>query len=222
MITRDQVKSKFVDGTWEGSVQYLHKLCNQAMKKARQHRLHLEYDDLFQEASLSFMDCRKTFNPDKGVKFITYLGYAVINRLNRITGDCIKTQMGLSTISIDNAKDEDGATLHEQIADDQPGAEEMLEREQCLQQRMARLSPVARMVINMTALPPPELVEEFEAFRTRCARERELHNVRSIAPRELNSSFILAHYLPAVIGLSLTQRRALNLELNRFAEHAAN
>jgi hypothetical protein len=211
----------FVDGTWEGSVDFLHKLCNQAMVRVRTHRLNIEYDDLFQEASVAFMHSKRAFDPSKGVKFLTYLGYAASNRLSRFVGDAIHDQMemGSKCVSMDDMQEDEGAGLHEVLPDSNPGAEEILTVQQNIEERLSALSPLARRVIEMSISPPSELLAEFNAFRARCHREREVLNYNSVAPKELTTTFIVTHFLPSVLNIGLSQRRAINAELKRFAEH---
>ncbi len=55
---------------------YLHRLCH-----SFQRRNGGDYEELLEEASLAYVEARNNFNPEKGVKFISYLHWIVWGRL---------------------------------------------------------------------------------------------------------------------------------------------
>lgn len=212
-------RKTYEDGSWEGCVDFLHTLCNKAMQRVKQWRLPLEYDDLFQEASIAFVDAKRAFNPDRGTKFITYVGCAVSNRLNKVVSESIASKTSMMTISLDDQVAEDHS-MHEQIADNSPTAEDILTVEQTIQKALTKLSPLSRKVIEWVESPPQELRDEFRAYQERCRLERERFGSRG-APRELDTTFIVAHFLPSIMNLSRAKRDGIHSELKRFAEYAS-
>lgn len=145
-------------------------LSHKALRRATTQGCRIEFDDLFQEAKITFVHARDKFDPEQGVKFSTYLWQAVRNNLMRLTQRAAETDRNSRSLD-ERIGDEDGGTLHDILPAQLESIEERMERMERSSVMFGRLSYNARRVIVILDAPSPELVRELrraEAFRRHC------------------------------------------------------
>lgn len=79
-------------------------------------------DDLKQESYFAFLKALETYDPDKGYKFITYMGYPLQNAFKELSGIRGKSEPMNSAKSISEPIGEDELTLEDTIEDKQAKA----------------------------------------------------------------------------------------------------
>lgn len=185
-------------------------LSHKARRRAEATGIVVEFEDLFQEARMTFMRARETFDPEKGAKFSTYLWTSVRNNLKRIESNVRARQM--RTTSMDCTIGEEGdSTFHDIIAADQETAQERLERLETQSVHFNRLSDAAKRVIIALDSPTPEIVAEvrrMEAFRQVC-----IDSSMAAATRQLNVETVCV-----LVGLNTTETRAVKREFKALME----
>ncbi len=190
--------------TFEGNYKLLHKLCHSYAKKAKMAGLTLDYDDLYQEACLTWLRARKAFDPSKNFRFTTYMGVAVAHRLgsslNRAFEDrrILVKQIGLDEDSesqeswLDSIASEVGAEL---------SPDEEIEREELREAVYLNLSPAARMVLSLMDETPKEVIEELVATQEKSKLGRSL-GIKMKAPRDVSFAFITRQIMPIYTHMS--------------------
>lgn len=148
----------------------------------------LEFDDLFQEARMTYFRAVEKFDPDIGVQFSTYLYRSVRNNLSRIAKKAIGENF--STSSMDEQMSEDGRCLHDELPGDGEDMTARLDRLEQEARNFARLSENAQKVIAVLDSPSPELRRELlrmQAFRAHCKA-----NKMAAADRVMNVETVCA------------------------------
>lgn len=185
-------------------------LSHRARRRAEAAGIVVEFEDLFQEARMTFMRACETFDAEKGAKFSTYLWASVKNNLKRI--ETVARSVQMRTVSMDKAiGEETEGTYHDILADDQESAEDRLERLETQSSHFRRLSEAAKRVILALDAPTPEILRELrrmEAFRQHCVE----HSMAA-ATRQLNVDTICA-----LIGLNANEARKVKREFKELME----
>ena len=88
------------DGSFESVKAMLHSMAYKFTKRVTTLGLPMEYEDVFQELCLSYVQAKKTWKPEGGAKFITYCVYAAQNNFNEAIRKMARDreQMGMSSI----------------------------------------------------------------------------------------------------------------------------
>ena len=184
-------------------------LSHKALRRATARGYAIEFDDLFQEAKITFVHAMEKFNPELGVKFSTYLWTSVKNNLLRLEGKVGDVQR--RTVSIDRQLDEDGGTFHDILGDNSESIEDRMERMERESDMFERLSGNARRVIAILDQPPTELVREIrrmEAFRSHCKTNKYAAAVRNLD----------VHTVCAALGFSEKETRQVKREFKQIME----
>jgi Sigma-70 region 2 len=128
----------------------------------------LQRDDVVQECWIAWCKARDTFDPNKGVKFGTYLFQVMKFHVHRWMQDTIRFSH-MASVDLDSGIREDEIDFHAIIADPSEGADESLEQKQEFQFHLDQLSPAARFVVGLIEAPPDWLIAEFEAAKAKAA-----------------------------------------------------
>lgn len=177
-------------------------LAHKAVRRAEAAGIVVEFDELFQEAKITFFRARDLFEPEHGVKFSTYLWRAVRNNLNALSKKAGFIQSRTDSLDRTIGEDEEGS-LHDVIPASIETMDERLERLEAESEMFSRLSPEARMVVAVLDSPPPELVKEIrrmEAFRKLCVEKG-----KAAANRQLDVQTVCA-------ALGFDQRTTRNVK----------
>ncbi|CCG43327.1 sigma factor [Magnetospirillum molischianum] len=174
------------------------------------------FDDVFQEMSLTFVRAARSFDPNKGVAFSTFLVRACWNNVNRMAKGEV-SHVGLSLDSQSWGEDGDEEGLHEQFADENAvNAEEALEEAQHRERILNDLSPLTRRFVELLDSPPDAVIRELVALRARAEFARRRGIEPSPVPKSVTSAFVAR-----VMGLSLSERTKVYGELARVVRRAA-
>ena len=92
---------------WKDYERFVAQMSWKSYRRARASGLQLEFDDIYQEASIAYMRASKTFNPALGYRFITYLGAAIMTALANYKHRQDRQLVG-RTVSIDTMLNEEG------------------------------------------------------------------------------------------------------------------
>lgn len=144
-------------------------LSHKAYRRAASKGFYIDFDDLMQEARETLFIAAEKFDPEKGVKFTTYLWSAVQNNLKRVEGKIISDQVKTSSLDADIG--DDVGTLHDILPSNGETVEEKLLRLERENDNFCLLSEEARAVIMVLDAPSIEVHREVlrqEAFREHC------------------------------------------------------
>jgi hypothetical protein len=157
----------------------------------------LEFDDIYQEASIAYIRASKTFNPALGYRFITYLGAAIMTTLANYKHRQDR-QLAGRTVSIDSMLNEEGDAY--EIF---PGSEGSPLDELCvvdgLQEAMRELGPLGAQMVEWMIDPPPEIEAELNALRWKFAEMTRRGMRRNVVTLDMDVRFLLGELLPKLI-----------------------
>lgn len=201
--------------SWENCYRLLHQFCHEYMKKAQRSGLNVDYDDLFQEASLAYLNAKQTFDPTRGFRFITYMGTCACNQLGRFLGGEFNRRR--HQVSLAPETDE---TQEEQLermgASECDSIEEDIDFEKLRHRIRLRLSPPARRVLDILESPPPEIVEELRATQAK-ARIARAQGRAVKSHKAVNFAFLARHILPITHNMSRAKIYQIRTELTSVA-----
>lgn len=184
-------------------------LSHKAQRRASAKGVFIHLDDLMQEARISFVAAQTKFDPERNVKFSTYLWSAVRNNLANYERGVVDNEM--RTTSMDRMIGEDVGTLHDILPEESETVEEVMIRLEDESEGFARLSEDAKKVAAILAEPPIELMQELkrmEAFRVHCKA-----NNYAAAARVFDVQMICT-----ALGLNKTRTRKVKQEFKQIME----
>lgn len=154
----------------------------------------LEFEDLVQELSITFMRAYDKFDEANGAKFSTYFMHAAYNDLNKIARrhEIERVDMGVRSMEeIDDLAGE-GGSIAERIASDAMTPEEIVERDSAMREIEANLTPVAALVVRWIIDPPDFLERELQAHQAHAdyARSRGVAKRNRISPARFVCDFL--------------------------------
>ncbi len=181
------------------------------LKAAGCHSVDLE--DVVQEMRITFEGCRLRFDRDKGVEFSTYLYRAIWQNFNRFADAMIS---GSGPVSLDTSGALEEGGLHEVIADDRDGPEDVFEQRQRRERALKRLKPLTRRVVEFLDDTPQEMLEGLRALQAKAQWVQERTGRSRLIPRTVSLTFVMN-----MMGLSQRQRVELRRDLDRHIERMA-
>ncbi|MCG5512778.1 sigma factor [Ectothiorhodospira shaposhnikovii] len=174
----------------------------------------MEFDDVVQEISLTWLMARDKFDPDAGFRFSTYFVKSAYTGINRL----VETQTRLTTFSYDEpmGDDQEGSTMLDLFESDIPGPEAEYDREAQYERNCRSLSKLALTALNWLIDPPDFVMDEYRAMRaqadmaqrqgfaTRCAKDVDL--------------VLILNCLCKTFGVSKAERYSILRELRAIYE----
>jgi RNA polymerase sigma factor (sigma-70 family) len=127
----------------------------------------LEYEDLEQEAALVMMRAYDKFDPNLGFQFSTYFFRAAYNELGR----CLKpfendiNVLGLSSMQAAVGDDGESIDMESMIDGGHASPEQLMEGSDLIKSIQKKLSPLARMILDLMIDPPDEVEKEWQSLR---------------------------------------------------------
>lgn len=166
--------------------------------------LRAEYDDVFQDTAMVWLDCEEKFDKEKGYKFSTYFvsaaNFSVFSsyqkKNNRFQSTLTHFGEGEGEVEFDPA--DMSVTAEEELCVKEWIAESSLE-----------LSPLAKRMLAILTNPPVEILDSLEAMKAKAEYARERGSERR-ACKELNLTSLCK-----ILNVSGWNRRLLNKEMKR-------
>ena len=174
---------------------------------------HISLEDVQQELGIAWMRANKSYNPQAGAAFKTYLYQGMrlhVNAWLRSEAYSVGGSLSLDETSF-GAEGDDGS-LHEVIAAPGVAQDEELVEKQTEARVMARLSPLSQLVLRLLQNPPDLLVQEFRAMRAKYDYARERGMIIAL-PTEISLTVIFMF-----LGLSRTLRGNVRREIKEAVE----
>lgn len=169
----------------------LHNFARTSFARLRASGVHVEYEDVFQEACISFAQALKTYDAARGITFTAYMGRAVVNNLGRYCTRLLKERAELGMYVSDELVEDHAQTA---IDEGSPTPDRLIERRQGMQAMLAALSPLSRSILTDLANPSKE-VREFHNFARQQAEYAKSIGVRAWSvPADINLRTLYKYY----------------------------
>lgn len=144
--------------------------------------LSMEFEDVVQEAYLVSLNAQRQFDVEKGWTFSTYFMTAARNHFREL----IKRMRRVSAISVEQ---DDETSLLDTLSDESQCPDREVQVSKDMQQRLAQMSPLSRLVVDLLLSPPPELAAQFDALDAKRHHMRKLGTGERF-PLDMNAGFV--------------------------------
>jgi RNA polymerase sigma factor (sigma-70 family) len=152
----------------------------------------LDYDDVFGDVRIAFVEAHQKFDPTKGFEFNTYFARAAYNKLNRVAEDVEEERITNGVRSFEELTTDEDMHAIERIPCEAMTPDEWLERREAseaMERVVEGLSPIAAVIVEWIAQPPKLLLEEVAKHQAHAEYARSVgQDMRSFAG--VNVSFI--------------------------------
>lgn len=215
-MNRDNISSYYADNTG-----LIHTVARKGFRRLQAIGASMDYEDLYQELTETFIKAYDRFDESTGNKFSTYFMVSAHNRLNRLATDYEIERLELKIYSIEeiNSWCEDGkGTIEEKIASDSPSPEELASVRSSTVNIMRQLSPLAAVVAEF-AIDPPDFIErEFVAAQAHANFARS-KGVERRARGSLNVAFVCS-VLERTSGMTRAMTTSIRSEIAGAVERS--
>lgn len=151
---------------YKDNVKLVHKFARKVFARAKTIGAPMEYEDVFQEASLVFLKCFQSFDPNAGFAFSSYFSRAFYFEVNKILADYETEIIKSGTRSIEEYEgDSEQAWLLEVIPSNEPTPEELLELSETSRILVEKVSGNLALVIELLVNPHQWMVDELLHLR---------------------------------------------------------
>jgi DNA-directed RNA polymerase specialized sigma24 family protein len=126
----------------------------------------MEYEDLYQELAIVFLDSFDLYDPNSGFKFSTYFTTSAYRRVNKIADKVSDERIrnGVRSVEEMNSWSDDGESdIGNTFPSKFPTPEEIMAGATMARDILSTLSPVAALLANYTISPPDFIEREFAA-----------------------------------------------------------
>lgn len=170
----------------------------------------IDYEDVFQQMSMTFCVASEKFDPSKGYAFTTYLVRAIWHQFNKWAESQIAYRQHCQSVEEHRLADEegDGFSLYEILSNDASTPEQIVMHRRDSERAFNSMSEEARKVIEVLVSPPEELDKEWTALKAHHAHGRALGISSRRLPDDMNFTFAFDH-----LNLSVRRRNQVKREL---------
>lgn len=166
----------------------------------------IDYEDVFQEMSVTFINAYNRFDESKGWKFSTYFYTSAFNRLNSWIADISSERIKHGVISIEEISSftEEGSDMSSVILNDEDAdtPDSRYATQQFLSHADKILSPLASLILGWTILPPEALLEQLRQAEAHAQYGRSLglpkRCMAKLTPRYVGSFVMLLTGVPNI------------------------
>ncbi len=174
----------------------IHKLAHKGYGRLMQAGVTVDYDDVFQEMSVTYVKAASKYNPEKGVTFTAYLGQAIWNEFNKFAEKEVNFILQVSSIeSMSGNADMEGADLYESIDSGIASPEEYMEVKQNYIANTAKCSKNGRLIVKQIINPTSGLLDHLRAKQQAAMQDRASgKNKRAHAPLDVSVALIADYH----------------------------
>lgn len=182
---------------YEDHIGLIRKLALRGWGRLTEANVHVDFDDVVQDMTLTYVKAADKYNPDHGVTFSAYLGRAIWNQFNKFAEKEIRVQADLKLVRFeqlgDAVEDSDDGSVYESIASDEWTPEQYVEAAQQFRENMKSLGPTAKFIVSKLLNPTNDLMEALELAKRNAELARKSGQYAK-APNDVTIAFIASHY----------------------------
>lgn len=148
-----------------------------------------DFEDVYQQMSLTFCVASDKFDPERGFEFSTYLVRAIWIEFNKFAESQINHRQHI--MSADRfGDDEEGHSLYDVMPSSSMTPDEEVELRLTNERKFEKLSPHAKNVLTALISPSAELDDEWKAKKAHQMQGRKLGVSSRRLPDDMNFTFL--------------------------------
>lgn len=160
---------------YKDNVKLVHKFARKVFARAKTIGAPMEYEDVFQEASLVFLKCFQSFDPNAGFAFSSYFSRAFYFEVNKMLADYETEIIKAGTRSIEDYEaNSEECWFLEVIPSDEATPDELVELAQTARILTEKVSRNLAIVIELLVNPQQWMVDELLNLRRHVEYARSL------------------------------------------------
>ena len=170
----------------------------------------MDFADLYQEACVTFCKAKDKYEPNKGVKFSTYLARAVeLNFWALYKKEARRVDTWAK--SMEETIGEDDGTLHDVLPNDDEPIDDAVAGKEIKERQLNKLSPLTKTVIDLLEEPPEWLVAELSKvnYHVQVAKQNGIPNIEN----KISLAFLFK-----VLGITSAERAEIYREIKAIAD----
>lgn len=151
---------------YEANVGLIHNVARACFARVQAVGVAMDYEDVFQELSVTFVKAWARFDETKGNRFSTYFVTAARNEFNRHVEKMVaeRAEHGVRSVEeMSSSDDGDDDWALDQIAGASPDPLARAEAKEMLERLDRRLRPLTKLALDWLMNPPEELERELKA-----------------------------------------------------------
>jgi RNA polymerase sigma factor (sigma-70 family) len=155
------VSDRAFDSSFEAHKGLIHKFARKAYGRLVQAGVTIDYEDIFQEMSVTYVKAANKYDPTVGTSFSAYLGRAIWNDFNKFAE--IETDHSNNIGSVgDFEDDEENMSFYEIVDSGVASPEQYAEIKQDIRVSARRLSRNANILVSQLLNPSKGFIEFFQ------------------------------------------------------------
>lgn len=165
---------------YQGNLGLVRKVAGNCYRRLQAIGAAMDFDDVMSEVRESLIIAHGGFDPAQGYEFCSYFGRIAYNRMNKIAAAIEEERIENATYSVEEinaGRGENATPMEEMVSSDAMTPDEALEakqRQASALRRVDKLSPVAQLIVEWLASPPPELLAEIVRNRAHAEVARSM------------------------------------------------
>lgn len=192
-----------VSECYAGNLGFVHTIARKCYGRLQGMGAAKDYDDVFGDVRIAFLEAHQKFDPTKGFEFNTYFARSAYNRLNRVADSVEEERITNGVRSFEELSGDDDLAAVERIASEAMTPDEWLEQREAaeaMEQVIQGMSPMAALIVEWIAQPPAALLEEIVKHQAHAEYGRSLgQNARSFAG-------VNVHFICKFLRLTMPER----------------
>lgn len=158
-----KAKSSAFSTAYEAHQGIIHKFARKGYGRLIQAGVVIDYEDVFQEMSMTYVKAAKLYNPERGISFSAYMGRAIWNQFNLFAENEILYKSQVTSIEnmVDSLDIED-ANLYETVSSDAATPEQYMEVKQDWVTNNMKCGSIAKFIVKQIINPDQGMISRLE------------------------------------------------------------
>jgi len=195
-------KARAFSTKYEDHIGLLHRFAKGGFARLREIGIYIDYEDVFQECCVSFVQAQKTYKPESGFAFSTYMGRSVINNFNSYAEKKIREHLGLGIVHIeeifDKSSNSDGydSDPYDYVSMHAGGTDETAHATATLDARrgVPKMTVKARRVIRDLLAPSQALQQKHKAELAHAEFAKSVGENSRVTPKRITLRYLAKHH----------------------------
>lgn len=184
----------------------IHKLARKGFGRLMQAGVTIDYEDVFQEMSLTYVKAVRKYNPELGISFTAYLGRAIWNQFNLFAEQEIGHSSEVSSID-EMSEGSEVNDLYEAIDGGSATPEQYLEVKQSWAVNSIKCGSVAKLIVRQIMNPSEGLLTRLKEKQKAAVDDRNTgQNPKAHAARNVTVAMIAQYHEISVQEMRMAKK----------------